>query len=242
MIHKLHKPMLGIAVLAQGSALLSADPPRFEASFKMRTGVQVTSFEDHLKHANYGFGAALGYNITQKDAISVELGWAYKSGDEFKPDMSNLPTAPGVTYDVSLATGRVKNGLEGFAVRVAYERQFDGFGLIGGLQVGGSKYKHEYFGDVASGPSTSAAGYFRDSYYGNLHNNPNAISPFVGLTKRFGAFSSIELNIVGLRYESAEYVHVVGYGTGQNANWSNDLTVTNSRTAIHLELGYVVRF
>lgn len=243
MTSKLHKPTIVVAILAFGGALLPSDnPPKLEASLKMRTGLQVSSFEDHLKHANYGFGVALGYNLTNKDNISLEVGWAYKPGYVFKPDLSNLPTAPGIEYRTDLATGRVKNTLSGLALRLAYERQFEGFGLIGGLQVGGTKYKHEYFGDVANGTSATAAGYFRDSYYGNLWNNPNGISPFIGLTKRFGTFTAVELNLVGLNYESIEYIHTVGYGLGQNKDWSHDYPVTDSRMALHLEIGYVVRF
>lgn len=248
---------LAAAVGAIGSPGLHAQLDRLQASFKMRTGIQAAAFEDRLKHANYGFGAALGYSLTEKDSVSLELGWAYKSGDERRPDyytnLENLPVAPGIkdAPDWSAdwqASGRVKNLVEGFAVRLAYERQFydfgwiGDFGLLGGLQIGGSKFKHEYFGDVANSDSTSAPGYFRDSFYGTLFNNPNSISPFVGVTKRFGDFIALEFNVAAFRYESAEYVHVAGHSLGANADWTHDYVVKNSRTAIHFELGYVVRF
>ncbi|MDR2697636.1 MAG: hypothetical protein LBB40_04085 [Holophagales bacterium] len=249
--------LLAAATGILGSPGLYAQLDKFETSFKMRTGIQATAFEDKLKHANYGFGAALGYKLTEKDSISLELGWAYKSGDERRPDyytnLENLPTAPGIKDrpDWSanwLASGRVKNLVEGFAVRLAYERQFNNFGrignfgLLGGLQIGGSKFKHEYFGDIANSDVTSAPAYFRDSFYGTLFNNPNSISPFVGVTKRFGAFTAVELNVVGFRYESAEYVHEAGHSLGANADWTRDYIVKNKRAAIHFELGYVVRF
>jgi len=240
-----------------GSPGLYAQIDKFETSFKMRTGVQVAAFEDKLKHANYGFGAALGYKLTERDSVSLELGWAYKSGDERRPDyytnLENLPTAPGIKDKPNWsenwqASGRAKNLVEGFSVRFAYERQFNGsrwigdFGLLGGIQIGGSKFKHEYFGDIANSDSTAAANYFRDSFYGTLYNNPNSISPFVGVTKRFGEFTTLEFNIVAFRYESAEYVHEAGHSVGANANWTHDYTIKNNRTAIHVELGYVVRF
>jgi hypothetical protein len=240
-----------------GSLGLYAQAGKFEPSFKMRTGIQVASFEDKLKHANYGFGAALGYKLTERDNVSLELGWAYKSGDELRPsyyaNLENLPTAPGIKDEPNWsenwqASGRVKNLVEGFSVRLAYERQFNDnrwigdFGLLCGVQIGGSKFKHEYFGDVANSDSTLAPVYFRDSFYGTLFNNPNSISPFVGLTKRFGSFVALEFNVVAFRYESAEYVHEAGHSLGPNANWSHDYTIKNNRTAVHVELGYVVRF
>jgi len=248
---------LAVAMGALGPPSLYAQTDKFATLFKMRTGLQVASFEDKLKHANYGFGAALGYKLTERDSVSLELGWAYKSGDERRPDyytnLENLPTAPGIKDEPNWsenwqASGRVKNLVEGFSVRLAYERQFNGsrwigdFGLLGGVQIGGSKFKHEYFGDVANSDSTLAPGYFRDSFYGTLFNNPNSISPFVGVTKRFGSFVAVELNVVAFRYESAEYVHEAGHSLGSNANWAHDYTIKNNRTAVHVELGYVVRF
>ncbi|MDR0498773.1 MAG: hypothetical protein LBH03_03430 [Holophagales bacterium] len=237
-VHRLLR--IGAALPLIGAFARAEEQSMFEVLLKIRTGIQATSFNDNLKHANYGYGLALAYNLNKQDKVSLEVGWAYKSGNEFKPDMSNLETAPGVVYDLDWAVGRVKNGVEGLAVRVAYERQFDGFGLVGGLQIGGSKYRHEYFGDVRS--VENATTYFRDSFFGTLYNNPNSLSPFIGVTKRVSPFSLVELNIVGFRYKSDRYVHVTGYATGQNKDWSHDYIVTNSRMAVHFELGYAVRF
>jgi hypothetical protein len=245
---------LAAAGVFSSSGLYGQLLDKFDVSFKARTGIQALAFEDKLKPANYGFGAAFGYKLTDRDSLSLELGWAYKTGDEYRPDyytnLENLPTAPGIKdvpewSDNWRASGRVKNLVEGFALRVAYERQLKDFGwigdfgVLGGLQIGGSKFKHEYFGDISGNTATST---FRDSFYGTLFNNPNAISPFIGVTKRFGEFTTVELNLVGFRYESAEYVHEAGHSSGQNANWEHDYIVKNNRTAIHLELGYVVRF
>ena len=243
---KLHKPVVALAVLAWGGTLFSFEAPhKLEVSFKFRTGIQIASFEDKLKHANYGFGGVLGYRLTNRDTVSLELGWAYKSGDEFGPDLSGLPLSPNAPTPPTHMAGRVKNEVQGFALRAAYERQYAWFGVIGGLQIGGSKYKHEYYGNVANTSSDAAslgAGLYRDSYWGTKYNNPNSISPFLGLTRRVGQHGSLELNLVGFRYESIDYVHVVGQALGGNAVWDADYTVTNSRTAIHLEIGYAVRF
>jgi hypothetical protein len=255
---KLNKPVAALAALAFGCALLPSDPPpKFQPAFKVRNGIQANALNDNLRAANYGFGAALIYSFTDRDGISLELGWAYKTGDERRPDyyenLENLPTAPGIKDQPGwsenwVASGRTKNLVEGFAARLAYERQFNDFAWIGdfglqaGIQMGGSKFKHEYFGDIANSNVTSTPGYFRDSFYGTLFNNPNSISPFVGFTKRFGSFITLEFNIVGFRYQSAEYVHEAGHVLGANANWDHDYIVKNNRTAIHLELGYVVRF
>ncbi|MCL1894748.1 MAG: outer membrane beta-barrel protein [Holophagaceae bacterium] len=246
MTRKSHLLQVATAAMAFGCTLCSSDrPPKFETSFKLRTGIQIASFEDNLKHANYGFGAVLGYNIAKKDTISIELGWAYKPGDEFRADLSNLPISPNAPTPPTHMAGRTKNEVQGLSLRAAYERQFEYFGAIGGLQIGGSRFKHEYYGNVANTSSDAAslgAGLYRDSYWGTLYNNPNSISPFLGLTKRFGKNSAIEINLMSNTYESAEYVHVVGQALGGNAVWDDDFSVTNKRTALHLEFGYVVRF
>lgn len=230
-----------VVVLAAAPIAYAEDNALMDVAVKVRVGIQAASVKDNLNNKTIGFGFDTGFN-TAFGRFGVELGWFYKPGDHYNDNIAAIPVAPGNSITPSKAVESRKNQIEGFSGRLSYQKKLgECWGFIGGVQLG-STYRQEYIGDVAGTNTGSTAGAFRDSYNGNTQKTVLGPSPFVGVTYQINSFSSLELNVVALRYTAINYVHQAGYVAGNNRDVSHDYTVENARTLPHIEVGYVFRF
>jgi hypothetical protein len=229
-----------MAVLGMGAGTAQAQDKGLFSEFKLRTGIAITSAassnaatgEDHLTRRTLGAGLTLGYQFG-KHSVSAELGYQYKPGDQYTVDTSQHPRALGLNApDPAYSVEGRRNSLQGVAFRFSYEQALDEeWSLRGGLQMGGSKYRHEYIGDVSDGVT------YENTYNGTPTKTSMSLSPFLGVAYRFNPSSSLELNLVSVAYTSISNVHTLQ----ANAHGADALQ-ENNRRQVHLEIGYVFRF
>ncbi|WLT32362.1 hypothetical protein [Geothrix sp. PMB-07] len=256
------------ACLIGTSGLLSAQDEGFTKSFKFRLGYS-PSESDHLRRSALGFGLDLGYGVAGGRA-GVELGYFYKTGDEYITSPSNMTPPTGLQpVDTTKAKESKRNQLDGFTVRLGYSRAFDtDLRWQAGVQLG-TRFKHQYEGDAVSqqwGPdwgSARPANTWRDLYNGTPTSGGLNPSPFGGITWKLDASSSLEFNLALISYKAIEYNHAVGTassydpggrGAGNSsapwigrvsslgATWSQDQLTSKNRMIPHLEIAYVFHF
>jgi hypothetical protein len=251
----------GLLLLATSMAPLAAqEPPGFAGDLKFHLGY-TPSPKDNLRCASETVGVNLSWG-TAYGRLGLELGWAYWTGDGFIQPVGTAPaTMAPVTASHSGDSRR--NDLSGLMARLTLQRPTGIADLQWqvGLQLGGSKWNQQYFGDVSGGykdtvsPNTWA---WRDTYSGNLPQSGIGISPLAGVAWRLSEKGSLECNLVIRNYRSREYVHLPGtastyapgtdyqgYATspisGHNA-FPLDPTRTHSRWQPQLEIAYVFHF
>lgn len=239
-LHNLRCGIAGLLILS-GAAAAAEDPlPAF--ALKLRTAYQAAAPKDQLARRMLGFGLEAGI---QKGAhrFALELGWSYKPGDQYREDLSGMVVAPGRGLTLAKSVDSRRNELKGLAARASWMRLFGPLSVQAGLQVGGTQWRQEYIADLQgtalATPSTMA---FRDTYNGVVERGGTTVSPFVGCTLPLEGGTALEINILALRYRSAQYVHQAGFVDGLNGNVSQDSRLATNRTATHLEIAYVVRF
>lgn len=223
---------------AQGLAA-QADPLEFVV--KLRSGVALSSPKDHVSRKTLGMGLELAY-ASPAGRFSAELGYQYVPGDQYLSNVTAFPTAPGAPpLDAAASVDSRKNQFEGLTLRLAYGMDLTPrWSWQAGIQAGGSKYRQEYLGDVADANYTT----YEDTYNGVVNHTAVPLSPFAGVRFRINDASSVELNLIALRYTSANYVHVGGtvpgdYGSGHTSLDHVDL---EKRTLTHVEVAYGIHF
>ncbi|HJV21157.1 MAG TPA: hypothetical protein VJ570_00615 [Holophagaceae bacterium] len=232
-----HVGTILVICLAAGSPAL-AQEVGFGSAFKVRAGVGLGTAKDGLNRRTLGLGFEVSYGLPV-GRMGLELGYQYKPGTQYLTDLSTMPVAPGMTVDATQSVDSRKNQLDGVMARLGFERRLgEGpFSLRLGAQVGGTKFRQEYIGDVTNGTT------YEDTYNGIVSHNKLAVSPFVGVAYELDKEQTLEVNVVGLNYTAAHYVHVAGTvpgGNGGNTAW--DYVRTEKRTQPHIEFCYVLRF
>lgn len=257
------------ACLVASAGLVQAQETGFFKDFKLRGGYAPTS-KDHLRPWMQGFGLNLGYSAGSIGKFGLELGYMYKTGDPYYTlaDGSRVPTdwQPYLgPADLSKSADDKRNELSGFTVRLSYEYKLtDTWSFDGGLQIGG-KFKHQYVGDHRSAGwggdwSGPAANSWRDVYNGTPVEGGANISPFFGASYAIDKDSSLEMNLLLLRYNAIEYKHFAGTGSdydpgypgwaypphgpvsASDARFPYDKLEKSSRMVPHIEFAYVFHF
>ncbi|MBI1753538.1 MAG: hypothetical protein HY014_16275 [Acidobacteria bacterium] len=234
-----HVAVPALLVLASASQL-AAEPDPVDFQVNLRTGMAFNQPKDHLSGKTLGLGLELGFQ-TPLGRLSAELGYQYKPGDQYLANVSTYPVAPkAAPADPASSVDSRKNKLEGITFRLALTRPIQGlWSWQAGLQVGGSTFRQEYLADVADKNWNT----YEDTYNGVARHTSFPVSPFAGVIFRVNEGSSLQLNVIGLNYKTAEYVHVVGsvadYGGGHT---SLDSVSLKNRFVPHLELAYGIRF
>ncbi len=229
-----------LAIAIALTPTLSAQGTGFDRKFKLRAGLGLTAPKDHLTRKTLGFGLEVGHQ-SALGRFSVELGYQYKPGDQYREDVRSFPVAVGMPpAEPAFSVDSRKNQVSGLMARVAYGRALsEGLSWHLGVQIGGSKFRQEYIADVADWDWST----YEDTYNGVVSHGTLAASPLVGLSFRLGPQGELEVNLLGLAYTSAQYVHTVGtvagWGSGHTAK---DTVFKEKRMMPHLELAYAIRF
>lgn len=240
------------ACLVVGSAgLLKAQDTGFSHDFKLRLGY-TPSAKDHLRGDYQSFGWNFNYGVGA-GKVGLELGYMYMTGDPYvtTPDTSRVP-AGFAAVDKSVDDKR--NELSGFTIRVSWSQKLsESWDWQAGLQVG-PQFKHQYVGDVKSAGKSGDPGFWEDTYNGTPRQGGfSNLSLYGGLGLNLDADSSVEFNLMLLRYDAIEYHHYAGTGTyytGGSQAGLNDPSVgfrsdkldKHSRMVPHLEIAYVFHF
>ena len=236
--------LLGALVLSAPAAQAQERP--VELALKVRYGYQLGSAKDNLAPRTLGFGVEASRKIGP-GRLGLELGWQLKSGNQYRvdpQDSASIESKAGQVLMPTLAADSRKNEMDGLMGRLTWQQSLNAdFALTFGLQAGGTRFRQEYMADIQtaaqSAPGTAVS---RDTYNGALSEGKFNLSPLVGVSWRLDEGSSLELNIVALRYQALNYLHRAGYVAGTNNDTSRDEIVRTNRTVPHFELGYVLRF
>ena len=124
-----------------------------------------------------------------------------------------------------------------------------------GLMVGGTRFRHEYHGQIQSlnwtpGATDNATDTWADTFSGVKQESGFTASPYVGLTWKMTNRSSLEFNLMALSYTTVEYVHNAGsapsydetYRISNHNDFPGDSFTKRNRYVSHLEFGYVFHF
>ncbi len=241
---------LGLAVL--GLNHLDAQDPALRREFKFRMAFAADA-KDQLAKQALGLGFNLGLD-TRHGRFGAEVGYFYKTGDPFLAPVAPLPS--GSTLSPTDAGGDSRrNQLDGLTLRFSYSQPLTGEDLRwqAGLQLGGTRFRHQYTGDIVSTDwKTTNATSWRDTYRGVPVEGGLKPSLFGGLTWKLQKASSLEVNLLLLNYTALDYRHATGSGTYQSTANGGRLCVDNvfpadrldktNRLVPHLEVGYVFHF
>jgi len=247
-----------LALALAGLSPLGAQEAGFYKDLKVRVGYSPEA-KDNLRQSSIGFGFNVGY-ASSVGKWGVELGYYYKTGDQYiQPVDTHVPDGLS-PVDTNYSGDSRRNQLDGLTVRLSFEKPIDEiWSWQAGLMLGGTRFKHEYVGDVCSQDWTSTNHEsWRDTYSGTPTKGGLKISPYAGVSFAVSDHSSIELNVLVLNYTALEYQHHAGSGdyafstvTGaydtvgriadHNAFPSDRLAETN-RYVPQLEFGYAIHF
>ena len=226
--------------LGLGLLLAAVQAPAQETGLfyglKLRSAIQASEHKDQLKGYYLGFGWEVGYQ-NALGRWGAELGFLYKPGGFYGADVTAIRSVTAVQVNPANSVDMRKSQLDSLTLRLSYEKPWNDLGLRAGLQLGKAKFREEYIGDV-----TGSDGSFRDVYNGALEKSTLAVSPFVGVSIPVMQDQVLEVQLVGLSYTAATYVHVAGTAAGQGTHNSRDFVSTASRMVPHLELAYAIRF
>ena len=251
----------GLLVAAVMVAAVQAQETGFTRDFKVRTAWSTVS-KDQLRRSSLGFGLNVGYG-TSYGTFGAEVGYYYKTGDIFiqpvNGDVSSSLTLEPV--DLANSGDSRRNQLDGFALRLSFTRPINAeLNWQAGVMIGGTRFKHEYFGDVRGHNWVDTnIDSWRDTYSGTpVEGEFRKVSPYVGVSWKISKISSLEINLMALNYTALSYVHHPGTGSyaldpqadpeagagrisRHNAFPGDSLTKT-TRFVPHLEFGYVFHF
>ena len=178
----LQKLGLTAMVILAGAGIVTAQDSRFNVDFKFRAGQELGKGNDNLDKRMFGAGLNFGFHLPY-GTLNAELGFQYKSGKQYLNDASGIEVAAGQVVDFSISKDSRKNTMDGITFRLSYAipMPVDGLGLQAGVQVGGAKFRQEYFGDIGNDPKWSV---YEDTYTGVLTKNElgSSLSPFVGVS------------------------------------------------------------
>jgi hypothetical protein len=244
----------GLAACLVGSVGLQAQDTGFSNDFKLRLGFTPTA-KDNLRRNYQGFGWNLGYGLGV-GRIGLELGYLYNTGDPYEttPDYSRVPVDKQAVDPTQVVEDK-RNELSGFTARLSWQQKInEGWNWQAGLQIG-TDFKHQYVCDVHSlGDRTKSTAAWEDTYNGTPKKGGfSNISPYAGVSWNVDSDSSLEFNLMLLRYDAIEYHHYAGTGTyipsgdqmGLNnvsVPWRYDKLDSHNRMVPHIEIAYVFHF
>jgi len=255
-LRKLLLPFLALAPLA-------AQDPGLNLDLKLRWGYGLVT-QDHLRPAAMGFGLCGAYD-TPYGKVDLELGYYYKTGDQYLQPITEQAPAPLNPVNQAMSGDSRRNQLDGLALRLSFQRPItdDGSWQVG-VMVGGTRFKHEYVGDVEGQNWTSPTdgsvdtSTWRDTYNGTPVQGGPKISPFGGFVYALSGHSSLEINLLLVNYTALSYVHHPGSGTyaestvpgsdssvgriAENNAFPADTLDKTNRLSPHFELAYVLHF
>jgi len=251
---------LGGPLAAQGVTAPAAEESGFSADLKLHYAYTPQN-RDHLHYDYQIIGVDFGLQ-TGLGRVGAEVGWLYKTGDGFVAPLPANPTNGKAPISRGFSGDARRNDLNGLLLRLSLSRPFlGGWTWQAGLQIGGTQWNQQYFGDttgnyVASNP---ARWDWRDLYNGNLKGSYKGLSPYAGVKTEIGHNGALEFNLVVLNYQTKNYVHYAGtagggYKTFKNSSNVNvynvseqndfplDTFVTRKRYVPHFEIAYVYHF
>ena len=233
----------GAALALLGTPVRAEDSPLFGA-LKLRSAVQMVPKEDDLRAYYLGAAYEVGYTFSNFGKLSAELGILYKPGIQEAQNLAFMEVAPGANpIDMSWSVDSHKNQLQGWTLRLAYDKPLTGLSVRGGLQFANLKFRQEYVGDITDARNNPT---YRDNYNGIHDVGGLSISPFVGVTIPVKVHNFVEVNFMALNYKAVNYVHVagteLGVSTVQNTHTSKDRTEENTRFIPHVEVAFGFRF
>ena len=252
--------LIGRALLVVASVVgpLMAQEAGFSKELKIRTAWSPQS-KDQLSQSSLGVGFNLAYT-TPAGTFGAELGYYYKTGDPFIEPITGTPPAGLDPVDLANSGDSRRNQLDGFSVRLSFTRPINpAWKWQAGLMIGGTKFKHEYFGDVRgeNWVDTNPASW-RDTYSGTPTEGGFKVSPYAGATWKLSGHSSLEVNLMLLNYTALSYQHRPGTGAyvfdtdpqsdptvgriSPHNSFPADTLVKTTRYVPHLEFGYVFHF
>lgn len=244
MLREIHKIGRAAALVVLGSSCLLAQEKGIGFDLKLRAA-QGLDTKDNLNASALGFGLNVRYGFDW-GTLNGELGYYYKPGRQFRngydPSATGTPAAnPAFSVDSR------KNSLSQVNARFSYERSINNtWSWQAGLQLGKSKFRHEYIGDVGD---TNWATY-EDTYNGTPTKSVFTVSPFAGISYHINRDSAFELNLISLSYTSINFRHTPGAAivsgnpavAGSHLVYAGDRLDEQKRNSLHLEIGYAFRF
>ncbi len=231
---------------------LSAQDSGVVGDLKVRAG-WATSSKDHLSATSLGFGLNLSV-ATSLGKAGVELGYYYKTGDDYF--LAPQGTIPGEMQPADPANSgdARRNQLDGLSLRLSLQNRLaETWDWQGGLMLGGTRFRHEYKGQIQSrnwvSDGSGGAATWADTFSGVKEEGGVKVSPYVGLTWKMTSRSSLEFNLMALNYSAVEYVHKAGSSPSYDANrisihnnFPGDSFTKTTRFVPHLEFAYVFHF
>jgi len=252
------KALIVLLCAAALPGLAQAQEKGFYKDLKLRLA-WAPSTKDDLRQSSTGLGLNLGYS-TGETNYAVELGYYSKGGDSFTKTVNGDAPAGLSSVDPSLSGDSRRNSLDGFSLRVTLDRKLmENWRWHAGLMLGGTRFKHEYVGDVRSQDWNAAnLTSWRDTYSGTPTEGGLKPSPFAGVSWAATSISSLELSLMLLNYTALDYVHNPGTGTyaldtnpasdpgagriAPHNEFPADRLQKSNRLVPHLEIAYVFHF
>lgn len=258
--HSLSRSARILVLAAMALGTLQAQETGFYKDLKVRTGYGLET-KDNLRASALGFGLVFGY-ATAAAKWSAEVGYYYKTGDQYLVGPNGTLPAGLTAMDPSAFGDSRRNSLDGLALRLCYQRALNAdWDWQAGVMLGGTRFKHEYVGQAQSAGWASGAddtGSWLDTWNGTPTKGGINASPYAGVTWKMGAASSLEFNLMLLSYTALDYTHYVGTGDyalstvpgtdpnvgriSPNNGFPGDTLTSTRRLIPHLEVGYVFHF
>lgn len=243
---------LAAAVILSAGLPLQAQESGVVGDLKVRTAWS-PSPKDHLSGTSLGFGLNFAWD-TRAGQLGVEVGYYYKTGDDYFLAPHGQVPAGLQPADPSGSGDARRNQLDGLSLRFSLQRKLvEDWDWQAGLMVGGTRFRHEYHGQIQSvnwvSDGSGGIDTWADTFSGVKQESGMTVSPYLGLTWKMTKRSSLEFNLMGLNYKAVEYVHNAGSSPSYDANrisihnnFPGDSFTTTTRIVPHLEFGYVFHF
>lgn len=248
MSHMLLRPILGIvAMLGVSAGRLQGAEQGLSVDMKIRAGYAL-GLPEGLGRTNYGFGMNLNIPVASGQ-IFTEVGYHWKGGRDYREGYE--APAPGKNPVLLSQSADVRHDrLSGVAVRLGWVQGFrPNLSWQVGVMLGGTQHRNQAIGTVISydyknGKGTPGTNDYLDTYTVSPSKGAVVPSPFAGLQWNLGEVGALELNLLHLSYKAVHYVHIPG-GNGPKPAHNDfplDTVRTQSRSSLHLELGYAFHF
>jgi len=250
---------LALCLVAAALVPLQAQESGITRDFKLRTGYGFGA-KDNLQPSSLSLGFNFAYALPA-GKIGLEIGYFYKSGDQYIEPVHGDAPAQLSPVNLDSSGDSRRNTLEGLALRLSFQQKIDeDWSWQAGLMLGGTRFKHEYVGDIQGQDWTvTNVNSWRDTYSGTSTSGGVKVSPYAGAVYRVGDHSSIELNLLLLNYTALNYVHRPGTASSyaQDTDPYSDPNVglisphngfpmdtmeKHNRLIPHLEFGYIFHF
>jgi hypothetical protein len=239
------RPFLSLAIgasLVASPAQAADDPLQF--GLALRSGYALNT-EDHLMGYQLGLGLTLEHPLAQGLLLQGELAYFSRSGRQYlagiqAPALGQPPADPTLSADLR------KNALQGLVVRLGAEWALDPeWSVMGGLQMGDSRFSQEIIGQVQDTAQT-----YLDTYNSTPVKSVFAVSPYVGVQYSLDASNLVELDLLGLSYTAIDFSHSPGAPlvagstsqAGSSLVYQGDHLDSKSRFAPTVEIAYRFRF